>query len=311
VLIDYHRRLVADSIRCEAFRRAIEQVIVPGVTRVGDLGSGTGWIGFMAHGLGAQSVSLYERVPSLAKVSVQIARRNGLNRIQVYPEDSRSIIDPGPHDLVVSETLGNLALEEGIGEILWDARRFLAPGGIRIPRQLTLYARPVSSGRYWAELDPWSTGALRLDFSRLVSLSRQNLYVRTFSEPDFACTPEAGAWDRVDFAMRFRTRREGHLEWMIERGFTLYGFAIWWEAELVPGIRLSTAPDAPPTHWEQIYAPVLNPVAVRAGDWIQLVIKSRFKDGRGVDFRWQVSTPAGSEHLSIRAGDLEKDPVVD
>jgi len=309
VLIDYHRRLAADPIRCDAFRRAIEQVIVPGVSRVGDLGSGVGWIGFMAHALGARSVALYERVPALARISKAIARRNGLSRIQIYPEDSRSIIDPEPHDIIVSETLGNLALEEGIGEILWDARRFLAPGGIRIPRALTLYARPVSSSRYWAELDPWSTGALQLDFTPLASLSRQNLYVRTFAEPDFACTPEAGVWDRVDFAARFRTRREGRLEWTLERGFTLHGFAIWWEAELAPGIRLSTAPDAPPTHWEQIYAPVRNPVVVRAGDWIRLVIRSRFQDGQEVDFRWQVTTPAGSEQLSIRAGDLEKDMV--
>ena len=311
MLIDYHRRLAADSVRTEAFRRAIERVVVPGVSRVGDLGSGTGWIGFMAHGCGARSVSLYERVPSLAKVSQAIARRNRLADIQVYPEDSRAILDPGPHDIVVSETLGNLALEEGIGEILWDARRFLAPGGIRIPSALTLYARPVSSSRYWAELDPWGQGGLGLDFSPLAVLSRQNLYVRTFSEADFARTPEALPWDRVDFRLRFRARREGTLEWTVREGFTLHGFAIWWEAELVPGIRLSTAPDQPPTHWEQIYAPIRTPVALDAGDGIRLVIRSRFQDSQGVDFRWQVTTPGGREQLSIRAGDLEKDPVED
>ncbi len=309
MLIDYHRRLAADSIRCDAFRRALERVIVPGVSRVGDLGSGTGWIGFMAHQLGARTVTLYERVPSLAKISERMARANGMTRIQVYPEDSRAIIDPGPHDIIVSETLGNLALEEGIGEVLWDARRFLASDGIRIPRALTLYARPVSSRRYFVELDPWSGGGLGLDCAPLVSLSRQNLYVRTFGESDFTGAPEPQAWDRVDFTKRFRARREGSLEWNLEEGFTLHGFALWWEAELVAGISLSTAPDAPATHWEQIYMPIKNPIRLHAGSFIRLVIKSRFSETDGVDFSWQVSTPSGNERLSIRAGDIEKDPV--
>lgn len=306
MLIDYHRRLIADSVRTEAFGRALKQVIVPGVSRVADLGSGTGWIGFLAHALGARQVDLYERVSALAGLSEAMARRNRLARIQVYPDDSRAILDPGPHEVVVSETLGNLALEEGIGEILWDARRFLAPGGIRIPSALTLYARPVSSARYWTELDPWKTALPGVDCSPFASLARQNLYVRTFAESDFAALPEAGIWDRVDWTTRFRTRREGVLEWRLLREVTVYGFALWWEAELVPGVRLSTAPDAAPTHWEQIYAPVRTPVALRRNDWIRLAIKSRFQDGQAVDFRWQITTPHSQERLSIRSGDLEK-----
>ncbi len=306
MLIDYHRRLAADSVRNEAFRQALERTIRPGATRVADLGSGTGWLGFMSDVLGARSTTLYEREVSLAHLSASLARRNRLSGIEVFAEDSRAILDPEPVDLVVSETLGNLGLEEGIGEILWDARRFLAPGGIRIPSTLALYVRPVGGDRFWAELDPWSTGGSGLDLAPLSELSRQNLYVRSFIPADFAGIPSARIWDRVDFGTRYRTRRRCRVDWCFEQERWVFGFALWWVAGLIDGVALSTAPESHPTHWEQIFAPVLQPVRLAAGEGLGLEINARFSERTGVGFAWTVHAPRGIQSLSIRKGDLER-----
>ena len=41
------------------------------------------------------------------------------------------------------------------------------------------------------------------------------------------------------------------------RGATIFGFALWWDCTLAPGVVLSTSPQAPRTHWDQIYLPLL------------------------------------------------------
>ncbi len=305
MLIDYHRRLAADHVRNEAFCQALKQAIQPGVTRVADLGSGTGWLGFMSDALGASSTTLYEREVPLAKLSESLVRRNHLSRITVFAEDSKAILDPEPVDLVVSETLGNLGLEEGIGEILWDARHFLVPGGIRIPNSLTLYVRPVGSARLWSELDPWRANGLSLDLTPLSRLSRQNLYVRTILPVDFAGIPSARIWDRIDFGTRYRSRRQCRVDWSFEQTGWVFGFALWWTAELIDGVILSTAPDSAPTHWEQIFAPILEPVRLASGETLGLEINACFSDQTGVDFEWTTHVRGKIQSQSIEKGDLE------
>ena len=58
--IEYHRTLLADRVRNDAFYAALRSVIVPGKTTVADIGAGTGFLGFLAAKLGAARVDLYE-----------------------------------------------------------------------------------------------------------------------------------------------------------------------------------------------------------------------------------------------------------
>ena len=58
--IEYHRTLIADRVRNQAFHDALARVIRRGETTVADIGAGTGLIGLMAAKLGAREVILYE-----------------------------------------------------------------------------------------------------------------------------------------------------------------------------------------------------------------------------------------------------------
>src|SRR6185503_7889877 len=79
MLIEFHRTILADRLRNEAFHEALRRVIVPGQTTVADVGSGTGLLGFMAARLGAKRVYLYEHGDVLA-LSKTLARRNHIRR---------------------------------------------------------------------------------------------------------------------------------------------------------------------------------------------------------------------------------------
>jgi len=59
----------------------------------------------------------------------------------------------------------------------------------------------------------------------------------------------------------------------MERSGTIHGFAGWFEADLAPGVVLSTAPDKPTTHWHQSYFPI-RPFRVEAGDRVELGVRA-------------------------------------
>ena len=97
MLIEFHRTIVADGLRNEAFHEALKRVIVPGRTTVADVGSGTGLLGFMAARLGAKRVFLYEH-GDVMKLAKALARRNHIRRCVFIPEHSTAVIDPEPVD---------------------------------------------------------------------------------------------------------------------------------------------------------------------------------------------------------------------
>jgi protein arginine N-methyltransferase 1 len=203
------------------------------------------------------------------------------------------MVDPPKVDVVVSETFGNFAFEEHIIETLADAKkRFLKPRGVIIPRGLEQFVAPVVSGRIHAEFAAWDDTGFDLSVARTMSLN--NIYVRTLDSSELL---EAKAWDSIVFGSDARSARKGDVSWTFNGDTTVYGFALWWTAELVPGVDLSTAPNAPRTHWEQLYFPLLEPIAAKRGDKVGVALKSRTTQEGGTHVAWTATQrdPKGRE----------------
>ena len=309
MLIEFHRTMLADAVRNAAFHEALRRVIVPGRTTVADIGCGTGLLAFMASRLGARQVHCYEH-GEVIHLAERLARANGIRNLVFYPEHSTAILDPEPVDVVVSETLGNFGYEENILETLRDARRFLRPGGTLIPQGIEQYVAPVVSGRIQAELEAWDRVGYGLSFAAAKAITLNNLYVRTIRPDELLDVPGAcQRWDRVRLGGRASSVRTGEAHWALDRPVTVYGFALWWRCELLPGVSLATDPAGPATHWEQLYLPTREPVRLAAGDRLDLRLRSD-SSREGATIRWQIAhRPAGSERaliqrLDMRRGDL-------
>jgi SAM-dependent methyltransferase len=306
--IEYHRTLLADRVRNAAFHAALRRVIVKGETTVADIGAGTGFLGFLAAKLGARRVDLYEAA-GVAGVARRLLRHNRLRNCRLFEMHSTEVLEPERVDVVVCETLGNYALEENIVETLNDARkRFLKPGGILIPAGVRQLACPVVGDRHLAELAAWDSVGYGLDLGPAKTMTLNNIYVRTFAAGDLL--DRAGAakvWDAVSFLNHNKTARFGEASWAFGRRTTIYGLALWWTADLAGGIALATGPLDPRTHWEQLYLPVLEPVAVGAGQTLTARIRSTTSYARGTNVAWTfaVSDAAGRQ-LSHQSLDLEK-----
>lgn len=279
--IEYHRTLIADRPRNEAFQKALASVIRKGETTVADIGTGTGLLALMAAELGARDVFLYE-VAEVGAVAQAMLEANGVNNCHIFPCHSTEMVDPPQVDVIVSETLGNYAFEEHIIDTLADAKaRFLKPGGVMIPQRVVQYVAPVIAPRIQNEFAVWDTTGFDLSIARTMSLN--NIYVRTLKPDELL---EAKVWDTVELGTDADGARAGEASWKLAADASIYGFAVWWDAELVPGITLSTAPDAPSTHWEQLYFPLLSPIAGKSGDTIRAVLQSHTSHEEGTHVAW-------------------------
>jgi len=304
--IEYHRTLIADHVRNAAIYAALKHAIVPGETVVADIGAGTGLIGMMAAGLGAREVYLYE-CAGVVEAAHAAIERNRLANCHLMSCHSTEMLDPPRVDLVVSETLGNYALEENIIATLNDARaRFLKPGGRVIPERVHQFMAPVTEGRFHGELCAWDDVGYGLDLSRCKLMSLNNVYVRTI-EPAALADPSGRVWDVVDLGRSQKSTRKGEASWTFDAPTLVFGVCVWWEAELGGGISLSTAPGSDATHWEQLYFPVVDPMKVPAGVKLRAQIRSRSSEDAGTHLSWSLSTLNAEGKVTARQSmDLDK-----
>lgn len=307
--IEYHRTLIADKARNEALFAALERAIVKGKTVVADIGAGSGLLGLMASKLGAKEVHLYEASEEVAAVAAAVLKQNRARNCHLYPCRSTEMIDTPKVDVIISETLGNYALEENILETLADAlERMLQPGGAVIPARIRQFACPVTSQRLAREMDAWRDVGHGLDLEPARTLSINNVYVRSIEPAELLDEGRAAKmWDDIDLTKPQKGTRKGEMTWTLERDTWVYGFAYWWTAGLGGELEISTAPDAPRTHWEQLYFPLNEPIPAKAGERIMLSLRSRSSEETGTHLAWTaVHSDATGKSLSRQAMDLDK-----
>jgi precorrin-6B methylase 2 len=239
--IGYHAVLLDDARRTRAFGRALRELVRPGDV-VADLGAGTGILSLLALRAGAGRVYAIEKGP-VASLARALARENGVaDRLRVVRGRSAETRLPERADLVVTETLGPLAFDEGILEAAADARRrLLRPGGLIIPSRVRLIGAAAAAprGRDWRY-------GVSLEAARALALH----------EPA-ACPASRLRGPAVEIG----SARVGHDRLPMEFAGTLRapeadGAALWFEAELSPSLRLSSLRG---TSWMPVFLPARSP----------------------------------------------------
>jgi protein arginine N-methyltransferase 1 len=288
-MIELQRKLLGDRVRNAAFEEALRKVIVPEKTTIVDLGSGTGFLSFLASRMGAKHCTLIE-YGDILDVSQKDAVRSGITNCTFIKRHSTDVRKMEPVDVLVSETLGNYALEENIIESVEDAKRFLKRSGVIIPGKIRQFVCPVVNDRIAKEIDCFDTGH-DLDLSEARTIAMNNMYVKTIRPEELWNGNNAiREWDSIDFANENTSIRTGTERWTAEKPTTIFGFGLWWEAELVAGITLSTSPLEKPTHWEQIYLPLLEPITLKNGESCELHLHSDSRFEVKINLKWEVRT---------------------
>jgi protein arginine N-methyltransferase 1 len=277
--------MILDDARMDAYEEAISRSVRPGDVVV-DIGAGTGVLSFLACAAGASRVYAIEGGP-VVEVARELCERNGLaGRVVFINEWSTAADLPEPADVLITETIGNAAIDEGI--IAWtiDARRrLLRPGGVVLPQRVGMWTAAVESWDDHTVVSDWSSPALPVDYGLVADRAATIMWFANF-RPDQLLTRPALVAD-LDLRVVADETVTASGELSVRREGTLHGLACWFDADLFDGVAISNAPPTAAPSWVQGYLPTAEPLPVTSGDCVTWSIAV---SPDGEDWSWEISS---------------------
>ncbi len=295
--LSLHRWMLRDEVRNEAYRTAIVRAVKPG-DAVLDMGAGTGILSIFAAQAGARKVYAVERT-GIAAVARRMIERNGMSdRIEVIEGNLEDIDLPEKVDVLMSEWMGGLGVDENMLAPLVMARnRWLKPGGKILPERVTAVLAPVWMRVFDEDLSHWRTRPHGVDMSVVADITAHEplMTQMPIGPEDVLSTPQE-MWSHDAYTCSLQeadSSFQSRLSFVAERAGKISNLATWFHASFFESPPLITAPDAPETHWGRFVFPLEKAVDVAKGTPIE------------VEFHCDPSTPGSCEfYWSVKIGDL-------
>lgn len=274
--------MLADSVRTEAYLRALRQVVTPGCT-VLEIGTGTGLFAMLARKWGAGRVFALEVLDTI-DLAPQVAEVNGITEgIEFIKGFSTRLDLPVQADVLISDLRGALPLYQMHLPSVIDAReRFLAPGGVQIPQRDRVCGAVVEAPSMVRRMQgPWESDRFGLDHSvvRAISSNTWRRW-RHADMGDARSLTSPAEWATIDYTRILEPHCAGDMHWTIEEAGTAHGFNLWFEATLLHGIEYSTAPGGRELVYGNAFFPLQRPVEVADGDEISCSLRADLIGGR-------------------------------
>lgn len=297
-MIDFHLGLLNDTVRVNAFRQAIHEVVRPGDI-VLDLGTGTGILACFACQAGAAHVYAIEK-KDIIQVAREIANANGYGRQITFIQGDITLVDvPEPADVIIAELIGVTGLEENILPIFEAVAKkgWLKPTCRSVPAEINILFAPWEAPKFYKELQSLRHENYGLNLQPFCSLLTNRLYGDNLESKGrlsearilWQFSLPAGKGDSLSAETCF----------VIERSGTLHGFACWFKAGLSPTVCVSNSPllDTPPTSWEQAFFPVEDPIDVQPDDRVSFSVSTKGED-KEMLWGWKGKVLRGERELA-------------
>ena len=289
--------MIADRVRMEAYAQALRSVIRRDSV-VLEIGTGPGVFSVLACELGARRVFAIES-QSIIQVAREIAAANlCADRIEFFEGLSTQLDLPSRADVIVSDMRGILPLfEQHIPSIVDARRRFLAPGGLLIPRLDKIWAAVLEAPKTYGEVvSVWEDNPLKQDLSPARRRAVNDVR-KTHASPDQLLT-EPKLWVLLDYAKIENPDVQGRLDFTVQRPGTAHGLLTWFETDLADGVGFSNAPGEPEAIYGSFFFPWTHPVPLVPGQVVCMDVEAKLTED---DYVWRWNTriqPANPSHDS-------------
>jgi hypothetical protein len=288
-LLRFHRSMVTDAVRVDRFRQAIDSCVKAGDVVI-DLGSGTGVLAILAARAGARIVYAVEG-SEIVEIARMICRENGVEDRVIFLDNlSPRVKLPELADVLITETIGNFGLDEGILGWVRDARRrFLKPEAVIVPGAIELFAVPMEMPEAYARDVDWEYEQFGIDFRPMRSFAVNNLYRDRIKPEGYLAEPRSlGEIELGDVAS---TAFAGDAVFEVARAGELHGLGGWFSSRLCDGVTVSNRPENPPGSWAHAFMPFEAPVSVAPGDRLKVRISCA---NNGSVWQWRLTESDGS-----------------
>jgi protein arginine N-methyltransferase 1 len=285
LVVDEHREYLSDAVRLAAYDAAIRHLVHPGDVVV-DLGAGSGILGLFACRAGAARVYAVEPT-GLIEFARAIAVENGVaDRIRWIRTHAEDLALPEPADVLVGDFAGRMGFEAGVFELYPHARRWLKPGGRVIPSEITIAAAPVEDAVAHVTAAFWCAPVAGFAMTRALEWSFNTGYPVRFEASQVLGAPVSAPFDTMASPPLLRIGGVSR----IARAGLVHGVGAWFSAAMAPGVEMTNAPGAAARIGRRnVFLPLERPVAVAAGDAVEIAIGVRPAD---MLVNWTVTFPA-------------------
>ncbi|XAR53173.1 Histone-arginine N-methyltransferase [Bertholletia excelsa] len=274
-----------------------------------DVGCGTGILSIFCAQAGAKRVYAVDASNIAVQANEVVKANNLSGTVIVLHGRIEDVEINEQVDVIISEWMGYMLLYESmLGSIITARDRWLKPGGLILPSNATLYMAPVTHpDRYSASIDFWRN-VYGIDMSAMLPLAKQCAFeepsVETITGENVLTWPHVvkhvdcytvTGHELESISTRYKFKS------MMRAPF--HGFAFWFDVEFsspaifasnhdalslvvessndysVGGQKkranpnealvLSTAPEDPPTHWQQTLIYFYDPIEVEQDQVIE------------------------------------------
>ncbi|KAG4906153.1 hypothetical protein AAZX31_20G000300 [Glycine max] len=314
-----HQEMIKDRVRTDTYRDAImqHQSFIAGKVVV-DVGCGTGILSIFCAQAGAKRVYAID-ASDIALQANEVVKANNLSDVVVVLHGRVEDVEINEEvDVIISEWMGYMLLYESmLGSVINARDRWLKPGGLILPSSSTLYMAPVThTDRYSDSVDFWRN-VYGIDMSAMVSLAKQCAFeepsVETITGENVLTWPHVVKYiDSYSVTIQELESVTAKFKFNSMMRAPLHGFAFWFDVEFnghaIPSTNyhsttsfvdnhqmngsqrkrrtnpnealvLSTAPEDPPTHWQQTLIYFYDPIELEQDQLIEgLVTLSQSKE---------------------------------
>ncbi len=296
-------RMITDEVRMKRYYEALKRAIRPGDVVV-DIGAGTGIFSLFACQLGAKRVYAIEPNGWIGLVK-PLAEKNGFgDRIIPIRKTSDKVNLSEQADVIIGDLRGSHPLTHPNLSSLNDARqRWLKPGGVIIPQRDSIFVTLVSLADYYEKnfVHPWQKNDYNLDLTEAYQFA-PNILVQTTKFEGDAHWFESRLWTEIDYASGKAPKTEATLEWIASEHGQVHFALFWFEAQLVDGVRFTTAPWDPEhtTIYGYSLLPLQAPLDFVPGDKITFDLRANLA-AEGYIFSWNTSQRADEGRGAVKA----------
>ena len=298
--LSQQQNMMQDYVRTSTYQKAIHSNAEDFRDKVVlDVGAGSGILSFFALQAGARKIYAVE-ASSMAKHAQLLVQSNNLGgRIEVIAGKIEEIEIPEPVDIIISEPMGYMLLNERMLETYLHAKKWLrSPDEFRMfPSRGDLHVAPFTDAQLYIEQTSKANFWYSKDFHgvdlRALHSAATNEY---FKQPivdtfDIRICMAKTVQHTIDFQKAHET--DLHcisipLEFVANQTGHIHGLAFWFDVAFIGSsqtVWLSTAPSQPLTHWYQVRCLLSTPLFVTKGQQINgsCVLRANKRQSYDVD----------------------------